>query len=293
MKTYSEIYLAAGRTLRDAGVEASNLEARLMAAAATGKTVEEFLRDARLFVADDGFERALDDMVARRLQGEPVAYITGLWEFHGLPLMITPDVLIPRDDTEVLADQAIAFARGAERDLRMLDLCCGSGCIGLAVAAESPGIRVVMADISERALGVARQNALKNRLTRCVTCLTADALQTPPMLLGRFDLIVCNPPYIPTGELETLDASVRDYEPHAALDGGEDGLLFYRAVTEKWRAVLKPGGSVMFECGEDQSAAVKEIMLENGFTDIETAKDTRGTERVVTGKLQTEEEKEG
>ncbi|MBR4743729.1 MAG: peptide chain release factor N(5)-glutamine methyltransferase [Oscillospiraceae bacterium] len=292
MKTYSEIYLAAGKTLRGAGVEASNLEARLMAAAATGKTVEEFLRDARLYVADDSFEKAMDDMVRRRLAGEPVAYITGLWEFHGLPLLITPDVLIPRDDTEVLADRAIAFAREAEREIRMLDLCCGSGCIGLAVAAEIPGIRVVMADISERASAVARQNALKNRLTRCVTCLTADALQAPPMLLGRFDLIVCNPPYIRTDELETLDVSVRDYEPREALDGGEDGLTFYRAVAEKWRAVLKPGGALMFECGEDQSAALREILADRGFTDIETVLDTRGIERVVTGKLQTEE-KEG
>ena len=292
MKTYSEIYLAAGKTLRGAGVEASNLEARLMAAAATGKTVEEFLRDARLYVADDSFEKAMDDMVRRRLAGEPVAYITGLWEFHGLPLLITPDVLIPRDDTEVLAERAIAFAREAEREIRMLDLCCGSGCIGLAVAAEIPGIRVVMADISERASAVARQNALRNRLTRCVTCLTADALQAPPMLLGRFDLIVCNPPYIRTDELETLDVSVRDYEPREALDGGEDGLTFYRAVAEKWRAVLKPGGALMFECGEDQSAALREILADRGFTDIETVLDTRGIERVVTGKLQTEE-KEG
>jgi len=292
LKTYSEIYLAAGKTLRGAGVEASNLEARLMAAAATGKTVEEFLRDARLYVADDSFEKAMDDMVRRRLAGEPVAYITGLWEFHGLPLLITPDVLIPRDDTEVLADRAIAFAREAEREIRMLDLCCGSGCIGLAVAAEIPGIRVVMADISERASAVARQNALRNRLTRCVTCLTADALQAPPMLLGRFDLIVCNPPYIRTDELETLDVSVRDYEPREALDGGEDGLTFYRAVAEKWRAVLKPGGALMFECGEDQSAALREILADRGFTDIETVLDTRGIERVVTGKLQTEE-KEG
>lgn len=292
MKTYSEIYLAAGKTLRGAGVEASNLEARLMAASATGKTVEEFLRDARLYVADDSFEEAMAGMVRRRLKGEPVAYITGLWEFHGLPLFITPDVLIPRDDTEVLANQAIAFARDAEREIRMLDLCCGSGCIGLAVASEIPTIRVVMADISEKAASVARQNAMRNRLTRCVTCLTADALQTPPMLLGRFDLIVSNPPYIRTGELESLDASVRDYEPREALDGGEDGLMFYRAVAEKWRAVLKPGGTVMFECGEDQSAAVREILADRGFTDMETVKDTRGIERVVTGKLQTEE-KEG
>ena len=292
MKTYSEIYLAAGKTLRGAGVEASNLEARLMAAAATGKTVEEFLRDARLYVADDSFEKAMDDMVRRRLEGEPVAYITGLWEFHGLPLLITPDVLIPRDDTEVLAERAIAFAREAEREIRMLDLCCGSGCIGLAVAAEIPGIRVVMADISERASAVARQNALRNRLTRCVTCLTADALQAPPMLLGRFDLIVCNPPYIRTDELETLDVSVRDYEPREALDGGEDGLMFYRAVAEKWRAVLKPGGAIMFECGEDQSTALRGILEDRGFADIETVLDTRGIERVVTGKLQTEE-KEG
>ncbi|MCQ2452069.1 MAG: peptide chain release factor N(5)-glutamine methyltransferase, partial [Oscillospiraceae bacterium] len=249
MKTYSDIYLAAGKRLREAGIEASNLEARLLAASASGKTVADFLRDARLYVADNTFEQKLEALVDRRLAGEPVAYITRQWEFHGLPLLITEDVLIPRDDTEVLVEQAIELVRAKGPDTRVLDLCCGSGCIGLSIAGAMRGAKIVMADISDRALAVARQNALRNNLTKNVTCLTADALQQPPMLFGWFDLIVCNPPYIPSAELNTLDISVKDYEPHGALDGGEDGLDFYRQVTDKWRAVLKTGGTLLYECG--------------------------------------------
>ena len=284
MKTYGEIYLAAGKELRGAGIEASNLEARVMAAAAAGKTVAAFLRDAGLYVADDAFENRLKDMIRRRLEGEPVAYITGQWEFHGLPLLITGDVLIPRDDTEVLVDAALDVIRAKGPDTRVLDLCCGSGCIGLALASAMRGVRVIMADVSEQALAVARQNALRNNLTKNVTCLAADATQTPPLLFGWFDVIVCNPPYIPTDELEKLDASVRDYEPRGALDGGEDGLDFFRAVADRWRSVMKSGGVMLFECGEDQSGAVADILKKNSFTDIRKYRDTRGTERVVSGR---------
>jgi len=285
VKTYSDIYLAAGKRLREAGIEASNLEARLLAAKASGKTVAEFLRDGRLYVTDSGFEDSLNAMVERRLRGEPVAYITGRWEFHGLPLMITENVLIPRDDTEVLVDKAIELIRAKGPDTRVLDLCCGSGCIGLAIADAMRGAKVVMADISERALAVARQNALHNHLTKNVTCLSADAMAQPPMLFGWFDLIVCNPPYIPTGELDTLDTSVKDYEPRGALDGGEDGLDFFRKVTDEWRAVLKSGGTLMFECGDGQAPAVADILRKNGFTEIKKYKDTQEIERVVTGRF--------
>lgn len=284
IKTYSEIYLAARRRLREAGIESFDLDSKLMASKAAGKPVAEFLRDARLYVADDTFEKAMNEMVNRRVSGEPVAYITGQWEFYGLPLVITEDVLIPRDDTEVLVNQAIELLKAKGPNTRVLDLCCGSGCVGLSIAHTIRGARIVMADISERALAVSRANSLMNNLTKNVTCLKADALDDPPMIFGRFDLIVCNPPYIPTKDVPQLDASVKDYEPRAALDGGEDGLDFFQEIAKRWKAVLKSGGIMMFECGAGQSGSIADILRANGFTDIKRYKDTLEIERVVTGK---------
>lgn len=270
--------------MRDAGIESFDLDSKLMASKATGKSVAEFLRDGRLYVADDSFEKALDEMVERRIGGEPVAYITGQWEFYGMPMVITEDVLIPRDDTEVLVNQAIELLKAKGPNTRVLDLCCGSGCVGLSIANTIRGARIVMADISERALSVSRANAMMNNLTKNVTCLMANALENPPMMFGRFDLIVCNPPYIPTKDMPELDSSVKDYEPHVALDGGEDGLDFYQEIAKRWREVLKPGGVIMFECGVGQSASIRDILRANGFTDIRTVKDTLEIERVVIGK---------
>lgn len=284
IKTYSEIYLAARKKMRDAGIESSDLDSKLMASKASGKPVAEFLRDARLYVADDSFENAMEEMVKRRISGEPVAYITGRWEFYGLPLTITEDVLIPRDDTEVLVNQAIELLKAKGPNTRVLDLCCGSGCIGLSIAHTIRGAKIIMADISERALAVSRANALMNNLTKNVTCIAANALENPPMIFGRFDLIVCNPPYIPSKDVTTLDSSVKDYEPHVALDGGEDGLDFYQEIAKRWREVLKPGGVIMFECGVGQSGSIADILRSNGFTDIKKYKDTLDIERVVTGK---------
>lgn len=255
-----------------------------MAAAATGKTVAEFLRDTRLYLNDNTFEDKMNAMADRRIAGEPIAYITGEWEFHGLPLNITHDVLIPRDDTEVLAQTAIEWLTPKGPNLRVLDLCCGSGCVGLSIAFTVRASRVIMADISEKALSVARSNVLKNHLTKSVTCMAADALAPAPMVMGKFDLIVCNPPYIPTDVIPTLDVSVRDYEPELCLDGGPDGLIFYRSIVKNWTEILKPGGTLMFECGINQAASVADIMKAGGFGDIKKYKDTLDIERVVTGK---------
>ena len=130
-----------------------------------------------------------------------------------------------------------------------------------------------------------RGNLLKNNLTRRTSCVEAVALQAPPMFLGSFDMIVCNPPYIPTSEIIGLDSSVRDWEPLAALDGGPDGLDFYRAVAEKWHVLLRSNGCILFECGEGQAAEVSQIMESNGFENIKTYRDTIGVERVVAGQM--------
>ena len=283
-KTYNDLYLDARRRLKHAGVEAASLEARELLCYAAGKARDDFYRDARLYVTDE-VERRYEELLLRRLDGEPAAYLVGEWEFYGLPLDITRDVLIPRSDTETIAEWAIELVRQAGPGCRVLDLCTGSGCIGLAVASKVPECRVVLADISDSALHIARTNARRNGLTRQVMCLQADALADPAGILGTFDLIVSNPPYIRTGDLAGLDRSVRDFEPMSALDGGADGLDFYRAIVEKWQRALKPGGSLLFEVGYDQADEVEQLLAAAGYHDIDTRKDDGGIWRAVLGKL--------
>jgi len=285
MNTYNDIYLATRRRLRAAGVASHDLEARLIVSHAAGKTREELLNSSRLYITDSAIPRVVDEMVKRRLDGEPVAYIVGEWEFYGLPLIVNDNVLIPRVDTELLADVAIKLMRRRGWQTRLLDLCAGSGCVGLAIAANVPNCRIILADISEQALAVCRANMLRNSLSRHMTAIEVDVMERPPALLGAFDAIVCNPPYIPTRDLENLDSSVRDYEPLAALDGGPDGLYIIRAVVTNWTVLLKPGGYLVFECGAGQAGAVCEIMEDGGCTDIKTHVDTLGIERVVVGTI--------
>ncbi|OUQ80051.1 peptide chain release factor N(5)-glutamine methyltransferase [Flavonifractor sp. An10] len=280
--TYNNLYLDTRQRLREAGVEGAQLEARELLCYAAGKSREQFYRDMALY-APDPVEEKLAALVERRLAGEPVAYLIGEWEFYGLTLDVTPDVLIPRMDTEVLAERAILLARAAGEGARVLDLCAGSGCVGLAVAANVPTCRVVLADISEAALKICKGNVRRNELNARVTCVQADALQKPDAALWDFDVIACNPPYIPTGDLAGLDVSVRDYEPRSALDGGADGLDFYRAIAAQWGSALRLGGSLLFEVGINQAMDVAALLEGSGFEDIQSTQDTQGIPRVVEG----------
>ena len=280
--TYNNLYLDTRQRLREAGVEGAQLEARELLCHAAGKNREQFYRDMALY-APDPVEEKLAALVERRLAGEPVAYLIGEWEFYGLTLDVTPDVLIPRMDTEVLAERAILLARAAGEGARVLDLCAGSGCVGLAVAANVPTCRVVLADISEAALKICKGNVRRNELNARVTCVQADALQKPDAALWDFDVIACNPPYIPTGDLAGLDVSVRDYEPRSALDGGADGLDFYRAIAAQWGSALRLGGSLLFEVGINQAMDVAALLEGSGFEDIQSTQDTQGIPRVVEG----------
>ena len=278
------MYIALRNRLRDAGIEAAALEARLIAASAAGKSTEKLLRDMRYYATDE-VERRAEEMVQRRLAGEPVAYITGVWEFRGLPMEVSRDVLIPRIDTEVLAELAIKYLRGTGRlDARVLDLCSGTGCIGCAIAAELPRVRVVLADVSAAAMDISRRNVERNGLGGRVSFLPADVTKQPPLMTGSFDLVVSNPPYIPTMEILTLDPSVRDYEPVWALDGGEDGLDFYRAILKNWAGVIRQGGELMFEVGEDQAERVKDLMRMAGLREARSFPDTQNIQRVVAAK---------
>ena len=168
---------------------------------------------------------------------------------------------------------------------RVLDLCAGSGCIGLAVASQVLRSRVLLGEWDEEALKVCRQNIRRNQLSARVTSLRIDAREKPSRQLGEFDCIVSNPPYIPTADIETLDPSVRDHEPHLALDGGADGLDFYRVIADKWRDALLPTGLMAFEVGIGQADEVLRIMRANGFGDIQIVKDLHGIPRVVYGRL--------
>ena len=282
--TYNNLFLDTRARLKKAGVESAQLEAREIICFAADKSREQFYRDMALYVSGE-LERRVEELVRRRLAGEPVAYIIGEWEFYGLPLYISQEVLIPRLDTELLAERGILKARESGEGARVLDLCAGSGCVGLAVAANVPESRVVLAELSEGALRVCKQNVRRNELNARVTCLSVDALEAPSSSLWDFDTIVCNPPYIPSGDIGSLDVSVRDYEPHMALDGGADGLDYYRAIAAKWKPALRLGGTLIFEVGIGQAAGVEEILAQNGYEDIKSLPDTQNILRVVEGTI--------
>lgn len=288
--SYNDLYLNLRKRLRREGVAASALEARELICAASEKSQEQFYRDLPLYAPNEVQER-LEELLVRRLTGEPVAYLVGEWEFYGLTLTINPHVLIPRPDTELLVDRAVDLMEEAGPGARVLDLCTGSGCVGLAVAARIPGARAVLLDASPEALAVAKENIRRNQLSARVTALLGDAKETPEPALWDFDVITCNPPYIPTGVIPTLDSSVRDYEPHLALDGGSDGLDFYRRIAPLWRDSLRLGGSLLFEVGIDQAQAVQAILKAAGYMDIKIREDLAGIARVVEGKVSEETEK--
>jgi protein-(glutamine-N5) methyltransferase, release factor-specific len=281
--TYNNLYLDIRRQLRGAGIEAATLEARELVCFGTGKSREQLQRDGGLYASPE-LERRVRDLVDRHLAGEPVAYLIGEWEFYGLPLDISREVLIPRPDTEVLAEQAINYLR-TQGECRVLDLCAGSGCVGLAIASQVPQTRVVLGEWSDGALKICRQNIRRNGLSGRVVPMQADARDKPEKALGDFQCIVCNPPYIPRGDIDGLDVSVKDYEPHLALDGGEDGLDFYRDISEKWKDALNIGGRLYFEVGIGQADSVLRIMRAQGFGDIQVVKDLHEIPRVVFGTL--------
>ena len=281
--TYNDLYLDIRRQLRAADSGDPTLEARELVAFACGKTREELLRDSRLYVTPE-VEARVRALVQRHLDGEPTAYLIGEWEFYGLPLDISRDVLIPRPDTEVLAGLAIDFVR-KQGECRVLDLCAGSGCVGLAVASQCPGSRVVLGELSEGALRVCRQNVRRNGLSGRVVPMQLDALAAPPAQLGEFRCLVSNPPYIPAGDIPGLDPSVRDFEPHMALDGGADGLDFYRNLAKEWKNALTVGGKLFLEVGIGQADDVLRLLRAQGFGDLEITKDLNGIPRVVHGTL--------
>ena len=282
-RTYHDLRLDTRRELEQAGIAAADFESWQIVAVAAGKTREELLRDEMLYTTDPVAE-AVRNMVERRGREEPLAYVLGEWSFHHLDFFVDSTALIPRIDTEILADLAISYLRGIEGNTRVLDLCAGTGCLGITVASAVKSARAVLVELADGPLDLCRRNIRRHKLTGRVVHLKGDVTLPPSPALGQFDLVVCNPPYIATGEIPMLDASVRDYEPLVALDGGADGLAFYRAVTELWMPVLKPGGALLFEVGVDQAKAVATLMAKAGYQRILITRDTNKIERVVSGR---------
>lgn len=215
-------------------------------------------------------------LLERWMAGEPLQYLLGKWEFYGLPFFVGAGVLIPRQDTETLAEVALEFLRGRE-DAAAADLCAGSGCLAGTIAHYS-GARVYALELSGQALPYLKKNM--EALKVPVTVLECDVFAPP--VLPPLDLAVSNPPYIPAREMETLDANVR-YEPEMALYGGEDGLDFYRKLPRIYKPLLKKGGAIMFETGYNQARAVAALLEEAGYQEIRVERDAAGVERVVVG----------
>lgn len=293
VKTISQLYLDARRILSQQNDrETASLYARNLLCHVTQKTPEQLLADMQMY-ASEGVCVQMEAAVARVASGEPIAYVLGQWDFYGMTLQVDKNVLIPRDDTCAVTDMAIRKALFLAEKPRILDLCTGSGCIGLAIANRVKDARVALADISTQALAVAKKNISGQRLTGRVSCICVDALSTPDPFLGKFDMIVSNPPYVTTEEMEQLPDSVKDYEPKLALHGGNDGLDFYRAIAHNFKSALKPGGYLCFEFGMGQGDAVREILKINGYTILESSRDYNDRERAVIAQFGRKEDKYG
>lgn len=280
VKRYGELYLEARRALRVTEGENASYIARELLSFASGKSAAALIADRELYASEETAS-AVQAYTVRILQGEPLAYVLGKWSFYGMELTVTPDVLIPRDDTMAVTELAIEKLRAMPKPQRVLDLCTGSGCIGLAIAHQIESARVTLADISLPALKIAKKNLADLKMTGRVNALQADVREPAPAFWGQFDLIVSNPPYITEQEMRELDRSVRDHEPHLALDGGEDGLDFYRAILCNFTNSLRPGGWICLEFGFRQHMQVGMLLSDAGYRNLHFAKDSGGIIRAV------------
>lgn len=279
MTTLVKTWKAGRERLEAGGIDQPVIDSRLMLEAAADVSRVDIITDPHRLLSGEQMA-TFDGYIARRLRREPVSHILGRKGFWKIMLSVTPHVLTPRPDTEVIVDEALkAFPEAMA--FSMLDLGVGSGAILLAILAERPAAKGLGIDISEEALAVARENAANLDLDNRVALLRGD--WTAGLGDATFDLVVSNPPYIATDEIETLDPEVKDHEPRLALDGGPDGLDPYRFLAPEILRVLKPGGLFAVEIGHTQSAAVERLFREAGGTQVRTIKDLALRDRVVAG----------
>ncbi len=273
----------AAQTLRQAGIDTADLDARILTGHATALDHAALIAQADR-ILDGTQAAALDGMLARRQAGEPVARIVGIKEFWGLPLRVTPATLVPRPETETVVETALGLVGSGRlrgHALRIADLGTGTGALLLALLSELPDAAGVATDIDPAALSAARDNARALDLherAHFVACDFATALQ------GGFDLVVCNPPYIASGEIDGLDTEVR-HDPRRALDGGNDGLACYRAIAADARRLLAPGGHLVVELGLGQERPVAELLRAGGLEPMPARPDLSGIGRALPARV--------
>ena len=283
--TYQEANQKGKTILAEQNIEDAAVDAWLLMEFVTGMSHTRFFVDGMAQMKSEEEERYFQ-LIEKRAKRIPLQHLTGVQEFMGLEFMVNEHVLIPRQDTELLVLEAEKQLRKtSDASWRVLDMCTGSGCIAISLKTRNPQIRCVAVDLSEQALEVAEKNAEKMQAE--IQFVHTDMFSN---ITGTFDMIVSNPPYIPTKVIESLEEEVRLYDPFSALDGKEDGLYFYRILAKESPRFLKNGGWLYMEIGHDQSAAVEKLLKDAGFEEIRTEKDLAGLDRVVCGVYNRSEE---
>lgn len=271
---YEALYRLGVEKLEEAQIEEARLDARLLLEEVCGTDRNYLLVHGNEPVTEENYDCYVN-CIEKRSRHIPLQHILGYQEFMGLRFKVTPDVLIPRQDTETLVEEAM---RSLHDGMHILDMCTGSGCILLSLLKYSNDCVGVGCDLSEKALLVAEENA--RELGICAEFIQSNLFEK---ISGKYEMIVSNPPYIPSGEIPLLMEEVREYDPLLALDGREDGLFFYREIINRAKEYLYPGGMLLFEIGCRQAADVSRYMKEAGFKEINVCKDFSGLDRVVSG----------
>lgn len=282
--TYREAKMRAAGKLQDAGIENTLAESGFLLEHALGTDRNFYLLHQSEDMPPDEF-RIYDALVSKRCTRIPLQHLTGEQEFMGFSFRVNDHVLIPRQDTETLVEEALRILHQNEGEHpRVLDLCTGSGCIAISLDLLCENAKVTGSDLSEEVLCVAKENARINHSD--ADFVHSDLFASLSTDEGMYDMIVSNPPYIPTQVIETLMPEVRDHEPISALDGHSDGLYFYRRIIKDAASYLQPGGYLLFEIGCEQGEAVADMMRNYNFTDIDVIPDLAGLDRVVRGRKQ-------
>ena len=264
------------KMLAQAGIDEAELDARYILEYITGLNSAQYFINSEDIIEKDKAEEFFR-LIERRSKRIPLSYVIGTRDFFGLTFKVNENVLIPEQETELLVEEVIKYSEGKA----VLDMCTGSGCIAISIALFGKPSKVAASDISEKALEVARENA-KSLKAGEISFIQGDMFEN---VTDKFDIIVSNPPYIETGEIDELMPEVRDYIPRLALDGDIDGLKFYRIISKEAVKKLNKNGRIFYEIGYNQSRAVASILLENGFTDVKIMKDYSGLDRIVMAKL--------
>ncbi len=280
MVTAPELYFHLKRIFERNRLESPQFEAMCIIEHIFGEKLEKILLNKKN--ASVEHETAANNIAYRRIQGEPLQYLLGKWEFYGLEFFVGKGVLIPRQDTETLVETVLNLNLPLKP--KILDLCSGSGCIGITLCKKIPDAQVTAVEISEKAIGYINKNIALNNADMAL--LAGDVLtEKTAEQFSEIDLIVCNPPYLTSRDMRVLQKEVT-FEPETALFGGEDGLRFYRGITDIWKNSLKIGGILAYEIGMGQEKSVVDILRKNHFDNIQTADDLCGITRVVLGKKQ-------